>query len=62
MDELKQVYGRLSVKLDSMTFEDLMKSRHEDDSEKRPLVLWIIGDTTDHFAEHRETIEKILKA
>ena len=61
LDELKQVYGQLMAKLESMTFEDLMKPRHADDPEKRPLLLWVMGDTTDHFAEHRETIEKMLK-
>ena len=60
-DELKQVYGQLTAKLESMTFEDLMKPRHADDPEKRPLVLWILGDTTEHFSEHRETIEKTIK-
>ena len=60
LDELKQVYGQLTVRLESMTFEDLMKPRHADDPEKRPLVLWIMGDTNDHFSEHRETIEKTL--
>jgi hypothetical protein len=44
-----------------MSFEDFMKPRHADDLEKRPLVLWIMGDTTDHFAEHRETIERTIK-
>jgi hypothetical protein len=58
--ELKQVYDRLVAKLDSMSFEDLMKPRHADDPEKRPLLLWVLGDTTEHFAEHRETIEKML--
>jgi hypothetical protein len=62
LDELKQVYGKLTAKLETMTFEDLMKPRHEDDIEKRPLLLWVLGDTTDHFAEHRETIEKAIKA
>ena len=61
LDELKQVYGKLTAKLDPMTFEDLMKPRHADDPEKRPLLLWVLGDTTDHFAEHRETIEKAIK-
>ena len=60
MDELKQVYGKLMAKLESMTFEDLMKPRHEDDIEKRPLLLWVLGDTADHFSEHRETIEKAI--
>jgi hypothetical protein len=61
LDELNQVYEQLTAKLESMTFEDLMEPRHEDDLEKRPLLLWILGDTTDHFAEHRETIEKAIK-
>jgi len=61
LDEMKQVYGQLTAKLESMTFEDYMQPRRPDDPEKRPLVLWIMGDTTDHFAEHRETIEKAIK-
>jgi hypothetical protein len=62
IDELKEVYGQLTAKLESMTFEDMMKPRHTDDPEKRPLLLWIMGDTTSHFSEHRETIEKAIKA
>jgi hypothetical protein len=61
LDELKQVYKQLTAKLESMTFEDLLKPRHEDDIEKRPLLLWVLGDTTEHFSEHRETIEKAIK-
>ena len=62
LDELKQVYGQLTAKLESMTFDDLMKPRHADDPEKRPLLLWILGDTSEHFSEHRETIERAIKA
>jgi hypothetical protein len=62
LDELKQVYGQLTARLETMTFEDLMKPRRADDPEKRPLLLWVLGDTTEHFAEHRETIEKTLNA
>ena len=58
--ELKQVYEKLVAKLDAMSFEDLMKPRHANDPEKRPLLLWILGDTTEHFAEHCETIKKML--
>jgi hypothetical protein len=60
LDELKRVYATLVEKLEGMSFEDLLMSRHADDPEKRPLVLWVIGDTSDHFAEHRETIGKLL--
>jgi hypothetical protein len=62
LDELKAVYRQMLAKLDSTAFEDLMKPRHADDPEKRPLLLWVLGDTTEHFAEHRETIEKSLKS
>ncbi len=62
MDELKQVHGQLHARLESMSFEDLLKPRHADDPEKRPLLLWILGDTAEHFLEHRETIERGIKA
>ncbi|MBI3739147.1 MAG: ClbS/DfsB family four-helix bundle protein [Chloroflexi bacterium] len=61
IDELKRTYAELTAKLTSMPFEDLMKPRHADDPEKRPLLNWVLGDTSDHFAEHRETIERTLK-
>jgi len=60
LDELKRVYAELVKKLESMTFEDLLKPRHADDPEKRPVLMWVLGDTAEHFAEHRETIEKML--
>jgi hypothetical protein len=59
-DELKQTYEKVVAKLDSMSFDDLMKPRHANDPEKRPLLMWVIGDTSGHFAEHRETLEKML--
>ena len=62
MDTLKQVYDRLVAKLDGMPFEDLLKPRHADAPEKGPLMLWVLGDTSEHFQEHRETIEKGIKA
>jgi hypothetical protein len=60
LEELRRTYDSLVVKLDTTPFEDLMKPRHADDPEKRPLLMWVLGDTTDHFAEHRETIKKML--
>jgi hypothetical protein len=60
LDELRRTYDAVMSKLESMSFDDLMKPRHADDPEKRPLLMWVIGDTSDHFAEHRATIEKML--
>jgi hypothetical protein len=60
LEELKQTYEKVLAKLDAMSFEELMAPRHDDDPEKRPLLLWVIGDTSGHFAEHREVIERML--
>src|SRR5215208_5136216 len=60
LDELKHTYETVLAKLESTPFDDLMKPRHADDPEKRPLLMWVIGDTSDHFAEHREVIERLL--
>ncbi|HSG42089.1 MAG TPA: ClbS/DfsB family four-helix bundle protein [Anaerolineales bacterium] len=60
LDEMKRVYGDLVSRLESMSFDDLLAPRQADDPEKRPLLLWVIGNTSEHFAEHRETIEKLL--
>lgn len=60
LSELKSAYAELVNQLESMTYEDLLMPRHADDPEKRPLLMWVLGDTTDHFAEHRATIEKML--
>lgn len=46
--------------LAAMKFEELLLPRHADEPEKRPVLMWVLGDTTDHFAEHRATIEKML--
>jgi hypothetical protein len=58
--ELKSVYAELVNKLASLTYEELLLPRHADDPEKRPVLMWVLGDTTDHFAEHCATIEKML--
>ena len=60
LNNLNQKYAELTQKLNATPFEDLLKPRHGDDPEKRPVLLWVLGDTTEHFAEHRATIEKML--
>lgn len=57
---LKQVYAETIRKLESMSFEELLAPRHADDPEKRPVLLWVLGDTSEHFSEHRATIEGML--
>lgn len=57
---LKQVYAETVRKLESMSFEELLAPRHADDPEERPVLLWVLGDTSEHFLEHRATIEGML--
>jgi hypothetical protein len=58
LDDLKRTYTNLVARLQAMPFEDLMKPRHQTDPEQRPVILWVLGDTSDHFAEHRANIAK----
>jgi len=58
--EIQRVYSELTLKLRSMPFEALLQPRHADDPERQPLLRWILGDTTEHFAEHRATLERLL--
>lgn len=61
LDELKHTYEKVYTRLDAMSYEDLLKPRRADDPEKRPILNWILGDTSEHFEEHREIIERVLK-
>jgi hypothetical protein len=60
--DLKRVYGELLAKLNSMTFEDLMKPRFPDAPEKGPFMNWVRGNSYEHFIEHGASIERVLKA
>jgi hypothetical protein len=60
LNQANQVYKKLVAKLDTMSFEELLKPRDPNDPQKRPLLLWVLGDTSEHFSEHRQTIEKML--
>jgi len=60
LDEFKSVYAEVIARLKFMPFDDLMKPRYADDPDKQPLLNWVLGNTTEHFAEHRANIEKVL--
>ena len=60
LDELKHVYADVVDRLKAISFDELMKPRFADDPEQQPLLNWVLGNTSGHFAEHRLTIEKML--
>ena len=61
LSELKKVHDELISKIERMSIDELMQPRRADDPQKRPLVLWILGDSSEHYAEHRATIQKVLQ-
>lgn len=61
VDELRHTYDEVIKRLENMSFDELMAPRHADDPGKRPLLMWVLGDTSDHFAEHRQVIERALQ-
>lgn len=62
LEELGAVYQTLWDRLEAMSYDDLMQPRRPDDPEKSPLMLWVLGDSAEHFEEHREVIERALRA
>jgi hypothetical protein len=60
LEGLKRSYLEVTKTLRQMPFADLMKPFKENDPEKQPVILWVLSNTSEHFAEHRVTIEKIL--
>lgn len=60
LDELKSTYTKVHDRLEATTFENLMKPIFDDDPDWL-LITGVVNNTNKHFAEHRETIEKVLK-
>lgn len=58
MSRLKTTYAKVHARLQATPFRALMKPRHAADPKRRPVLLWVLGDTADHFREHRLTIQK----
>ena len=58
--DLKRTYAVVVETLRKRPFTDLMKPLRDDDPEKRPVLLSVLGNTSEHFAEHRAIIERLL--
>ncbi len=56
----RHTHQQLLAELEHLSFEDLLKPRDADDPEKRPLLGWVIGNTYEHYQEHRSNIEKLI--
>jgi hypothetical protein len=47
--------------LETAPFQELMAPLKKDDPEGRPVILWIIGNTYDHYSEHQANIQKLIQ-
>ena len=62
LNELKSTHDETIKTLKAMGFLNLMKQFKSDDPQKRPVIEWVLGNTSEHFAEHRVYIERALNA
>jgi uncharacterized protein (TIGR03083 family) len=60
-DELRRSHQQVLTDLERLSYEDLMKPRFPGDPQARPLIGWVIGNTYEHYREHRAYIEKIVE-
>ncbi len=60
LNEIKKTYHETLQTLGRTSYADLMKPLKPDDPQKRPIIGWVTGNTSGHFAEHRGYIERIL--
>ncbi len=58
---LERTHREVLADLAKLSFEEMMAPLDPADPQKRPLIGWIIGNTYDHYREHRLTIEKFAR-
>lgn len=58
---LKQSHAEVIGTLEKTPFDDLLQVRYPDDPEQRPMLDWVIGNTYEHYREHRRYIEETLR-
>ena len=61
LSDLERSYAQVVETLKKMPFADLMKPLSEKNPAKRPVFASVLGNTSEHFLEHRKIIERNLK-
>ena len=60
LQELQQTHAALLGTLEQMTFIDLMRPNPED-PQHGPLIIWVMGNTYQHYREHRQTMQAAIE-
>ena len=61
MADRHRSHEQVVTTLEQIPFADLMKPNYPDDPQARPLIGWVIGNTYEHYQEHRAYIEALIK-
>ena len=59
--DFRRSHQQVLADLESRSFNDLMKPFNDDGSDLRPVIVWVIGNTYEHYREHRLNIEKLIQ-
>ena len=57
--DLHDTHAQLLVALEKMSGSDLMKLHYAIGPEARPVIVWVVYNTYEHYEEHRKTIQAI---
>jgi len=56
LTDFRRSHQQVVAFLEQLPFADLMQPRYPDDPQARPLINWVIGNTYEHYEEHRLNI------
>jgi hypothetical protein len=56
----RRSHEQVVATLEQMPFADLMRPLYPDDPQARPLIGWVIGNTYEHYQEHRNYIQTLV--
>lgn len=58
LQDLHETHDKVVATLRALPFDKLLQPRYADDPEQRPLLLWVAGDTYEHYQEHSAMLQK----
>ncbi|MCB0203667.1 MAG: ClbS/DfsB family four-helix bundle protein [Anaerolineae bacterium] len=59
-ESARAVHRQVVDYLASVPFETLMQQMYDDDPEKRPVLVWVAGNTYEHYEEHLDMIRVLV--
>ena len=60
LKELHRSHAQVLAALEQMAFEDLMQP-YPDDPQGKPVIIWIMGNTYEHYQKHTQAIQALIE-